>query len=76
MAVGGSSKLIGVGRPGGPGGNKVAGSSPSDATRKARPADSERGGSGQHTGIVGDKGDPTRKARPKSSGTGQSTKTK
>ena len=62
--------MIGKGRPGGPGGNKVAGSAPSDATRKARP------GGFQSTTTKGSNDDPTRKARPKGSGSGQSTNTK
>ena len=62
--------FIGKGRPGGPGGNKVVGSAPSDATRKARPAST---GTGQSTNSKGDTSNPTRKARPKSSGSGQST---
>jgi len=66
--------FIGKGRPGGPGGNKVAGSFPDDATRKARPK-SELGAI-QSTGTNSADRDATRKARPKSSGSGQSTNTK
>ena len=61
-------------RPGGPGGNKVAGGLGGDPTRKARPA-SEKG-YGQSTGMNAADRDATRKARPKSSGSGQSTNTK
>ena len=66
--------FIAKGRPGGPGGNKVASGLGGDATRKARPA-SEKG-YGQSTGTNTADRDATRKARPKSSGSGQSTNTK
>lgn len=77
MGIGQDDKggFIGAGRPGGPGGNKVVGSAPSDPGRKARPASSETGGSGQHTGAKGSDRDAIRKSRPKSSGSGQSTAT-
>ena len=61
-------------RPGGAGGNKVAGGGDRNAIRKARPK-SELGAI-QSTGSKGTTNDPTRKARPKSSGSGQSTNTK
>jgi hypothetical protein len=63
--------IIHKGRPGGPGGNVAKGSSPDDATRKARPK-SELGNI-QSTGTRGGDRDPIRKSRPKSSGSGQST---
>lgn len=63
--------FIGSGRPGGPGGNKVAGNLGGDPVRKARPVSTL--GAGQSTGSKGSTSDPTRKARPKSSGSGQST---
>jgi hypothetical protein len=66
--------LSAVGRPGGPGGNKVAGNLGGDPTRKARPATEL--GYIQSTGTKGADRDATRKARPKSSGSGQSTNTK
>lgn len=69
-----SGGFIGSGRPGGPGGNKVAGDLGGDAIRKARPK-SELG-AGQSTGSKGGDNNPIRKSRPKSSGSGQTTNTK
>ena len=66
--------FIGTGKPGGPGGNKVAGGGDRNPIRKSRPQ-SELGAI-QSTGSRGSTGDATRKARPKSSGSGQSTNTK
>jgi len=66
--------FIGKGRPGGPGGNKVAGNLGGSPIRKSRP-NSELG-SIQSTGTSGSDRDPLRKARPKSSGSGQTTNTK
>jgi hypothetical protein len=62
--------MIGSARPGGPGGNKVAGNLSGDAIRKSRP------GGHQSTETKGSDRDPIRKSRPKSSGSGQSTNTK
>jgi hypothetical protein len=66
--------FIAKGKPGGPGGNKVAGNLGGDAIRKSRPK-SELGDI-QSTGTKGSTDDATRKARPKSTGSGQSTNTK
>ena len=66
--------FIGKGKPGGPGGNKVAGNLGGDPIRKARPK-SELGAI-QSTATSGSTEGATRKARPKSSGSGQSTNTK
>jgi hypothetical protein len=74
MSFPSSGSMIGKGRPGGAGGNKVAGDTGGDPIRKARPK-SELG-SGQSTGTKGNDRDPIRKSRPKGSGSGQSTATK
>ncbi len=63
--------MIGKGRPGGPGGNKVASGLGGDPTRKMRPKTEL--GAIQSTGTRGNTSDATRKARPKSTGSGQST---
>ena len=74
MAFPSGGSMIGKGRPGGAGGNKVAGNLGGDPIRKSRPK-SELGAS-QSTGTKGTDRDPIRKSRPKSSGSGQSTNTK
>jgi hypothetical protein len=75
MAVGGSNKLVGNGRPGGSGGNKVATKDGDrNAIRKSRPQ-SELG-STQSKGTKGGDNSPIRKSRPMSSGSGQTTNTK
>jgi len=74
MSFPSSGSMIGKGRPGGAGGNKVAGDLGGDAIRKARPVSSL--GAGQSTGTKGSDRDPVRKSRPKSSGSGQTTNTK
>jgi len=74
MSFPSGGSMIGKGRPGGSGGNKVAGDLGGDPIRKARPK-SELG-SLQSTGTKGNDRNPIRKSRPKSSGSGQSTNTK
>ena len=66
--------MIGKARPGGTGGNKVAGDTGGDAIRKARPK--AELGANQSSGVKGSDRDPVRKSRPKSSGSGQTTNTK
>jgi hypothetical protein len=63
--------MIGKGRPGGPGGNKVPSGTGGDPIRKARPNTGQ--GAPQSTATKGSDRDAIRKARPKSSGSGQST---
>ena len=74
MSFPSSGSMIGKGRPGGSGGNKVAGDTGGDPIRKARPK-SELG-AGQSTGRNAADNNPIRKSRPKGSGSGQSTNTK
>ena len=62
--------MKGKGRPGGDGGNKVAGNLGGDAIRKSRP------GGHQSSTVKGSDRDALRKARPLSGGSGQSTNTK
>lgn len=66
--------MIGKGRPGGPGGNKVPSTGGGDAIRKARPSSVK--GAGQSTATSNNDRSAIRKARAKSSGSGQSTATK
>ena len=74
MSFPSSGSMIGKGRPGGSGGNKVAGNLGGDPIRKARPKTEL--GSAQSSGVKGSDRSPIRKSRPKSSGSGQSTNTK
>jgi hypothetical protein len=74
MSFPSGGSMIGKGRPGGFGGNKVAANLGGDPIRKARPKTGL--GSPQSTGTKGTDRDPIRKSRPKSSGSGQSTNTK
>jgi hypothetical protein len=72
MSFPSQGSMIGKGRPGGTGGNKVSGDTGGDAVRKSRPG----GPGGQSSEYKGAGNDPIRKSRPKSSGSGQSTNTK
>lgn len=74
MSFPSKGSMIGAGRPGGPGGNKVTGDLGGDPIRKARPKSGL--GAGDSTGTRGNDRNPIRKARPKGSGSGQSTNTK